>query len=144
MSRAGVLSTIDSLISGVSSPTFTAVYQGEPLQVPTTPIAAFWISSQSEDFQTLGDASTTLELMIQCYWRQQLSPNVRESIELEIYDAIVSIKTALSGDSNLSGNCTDSRPGTATVGIQVVGGTPFRTLSIPFFVDVYGEETITP
>tara|TARA_Y100001963_G_scaffold8019_1_gene10429 strand:+ start:524 stop:958 length:435 start_codon:yes stop_codon:yes gene_type:complete len=144
MSRAGVLSTIDSLISGVSSPTFTAVYQGEPLQVPTTPIAAFWISSQSEDFQTLGDASTTLELMIQCYWRQQLSPNVRESIELEIYDAIVSIKTALRGDSNLSGNCTDSRPGTATVGIQVVGGTPFRTLSIPFFVDVYGEETITP
>ena len=82
--------------------------------------------------------------MIQCYWRQQLSPNVRESIELEIYDAIVSIKTALRGDSNLSGNCTDSRPGTATVGIQVVGGTPFRTLSIPFFVDVYGEETITP
>ena len=144
MSRSGVLSTIDSLISGVSSPTFTAVYQGEPLQVPTTPIAAFWISSQSEDFQTLGDASTTLELMIQCYWRQQLSPNVRESIELEIYDAIVSIKTALRGDSNLSGNCTDSRPGTATVGIQVVGGTPFRTLSIPFFVDVYGEETITP
>ena len=144
MSRAGVLSTIDSLISGVSSPTFTAVYQGEPLQVPTTPIAAFWISSQSEDFQTLGDASTTLELMIQCYWRQQLSPNVRESIELEIYDAIVSIKTALRGDSNLSGNCTDSRPGTATVGIQVVGRTPFRTLSIPFFVDVYGEETITP
>ena len=144
MSRAGVLSTIDSLISGVSSPTFTAVYQGEPLQVPTTPIAAFWISSQSEDFKTLGDASTTLELMIQCYWRQQLSPNVRESIELEIYDAIVSIKTALRGDSNLSGNCTDSRPGTATVGIQVVGGTPFRTLSIPFFVDVYGEETITP
>ena len=137
MSRAGVLSTIDSLISGVSSPTFTAVYQGEPLQVPTTPIAAFWISSQSEDFQTLGDASTTLELMIQCYWRQQLSPNVRESIELEIYDAIVSIKTALRGDSNLSGNCTDSRPGTATVGIQVVGGTPFRTLSIPFFFDVY-------
>ena len=144
MSRAGVLSTIDSLISGVSSPTFTAVYQGEPLQVPTTPIAAFWISSQSEDFQTLGDASTTLELMIQCYWRQQLSPNVRESIELEIYDAIVSIKTALRGDSNLSGNCTDSRPGTATVGIQVVGGTPFRTLSIPFVVDVDGEETITP
>ena len=144
MSRAGVLSTIDSLISGVSSPTFTAVYQGEPLQVPTTPIEAFWISSQSEDFQTLGDASTTLELMIQCYWRQQLSPNVRESIELEIYDAIVSIKTALRGDSNLSGNCTDSRPGKATVGIQVVGGTPFRTLSIPFFVDVYGEETITP
>ena len=144
MSSAGVLSTIDSLIAVVSSPTFTAVYQGEPLQVPTTPIAAFWISSQSEDFQTLGDASTTLELMIQCYWRQQLSPNVRESIELEIYDAIVSIKTALRGDSNLSGNCTDSRPGTATVGIQVVGGTPFRTLSIPFFVDVYGEETITP
>ena len=144
MSRAGVLSTIDSLISGVSAPTFTAVYQGAPVQVPTTPIAAFWISSQSEDFQTLGDASTTLELMIQCYWRQQLSPNVRESIELEIYDAIVSIKTALRGDSNLSGNCTDSRPGTATVGIQVVGGTPFRTLSIPFFVDVYGEETITP
>jgi hypothetical protein len=144
MTRAGVLSTVDSLISGVTSPTFTAVYQGEPLQVPTTPIAAFWVTAQTEDFQTLGDASTTLELTIRAYWRQQLSPNVRESIELEIYDAIVGIKTALRGDSNLSGNCTDSRPGTASVGIEVVGGSPFRSLTIPFFVDVYGEELITP
>ena len=144
MSRAGVLNTVDSLLSGVSSPSFVAVYQGEPLSIPTTPIAAFWVTSQTEDFQTLTDASTTLELTIQCYWRQQLSPTLRESIELEIYDAIVCIKTALRGDSELSGNCQNSTPGDASVSIEVIGGTPFRVLTIPYFVDVYAEEPIAP
>jgi hypothetical protein len=144
MTRAGVLDTVDSLLSGITSPTLAAVYQGEPLSIPTTPVAAFWITSQAEDFTTLADASTTLELTIQTYFRQQLSPTVRESIELEIYDAIVSIKTALRGDTLLSGNAQNSTPGTASVAIEVIGGTPFRVLTIPLFVDIYGEETITP
>jgi len=144
MTRAGVLNTVDSLLSGITSPTLAAVYQGEPLSIPTTPVAAFWITSQAEDFTTLADASTTLELTIQTYFRQQLSPSVRESIELEIYDAIVSIKTALRGDTLLSGNAQNSTPGTASVAIEVIGGTPFRVLTIPLFVDVYGEELITP
>ena len=95
-------------------------------------------------FETFGDASTTAVFTISCYWRQQLSPDVRESIEDEIWDAAVNIKTALRGDSNLSSNCTDSRPGNAVIDIEVMGGQPFRTLTIPFEVEIYGEETITP
>jgi len=144
MTRAGVLSTIDSLISGVSSPTFTAVYQGEPLSIPTTPVAAFWLEAHDELFTTLGDSSTTAMFTIQCYWRMQTSPDVRETIEAEVWDAIVNIKTALRGDSNLSGNCTDSSPLDAEVSYEEIGGNVYRIATIPFEVEIYGEMSITP
>ena len=144
MSRSGVLSTIDTLIDGVTSPNFTMVYRGEPLSIPTTPMAAFWIESHNELFTTLGDVSTTTEFTIQCYWRMVDSPDVRETIEAEVWDAIVNIKTALRGDSNLSGNCTDSRPMDAEVSYEEVGGNVYRIVTIPFEVDIYSEEVITP
>ena len=144
MSINGALDTIDTLISGVSNPSFTYVLRGEPLTIPTTPIAAFWLTSHRELFTTFGDASTACTLTIRCYWRQQLSPDVREDIEKEIWNAAVSIKTALRGDSQLSGNCTDSMPLDSTITIDVLNGQPFRTLTIPFEVEIYGEEPITP
>ena len=144
MSRSGVISTIDSLLSGVSSPTFAAVYQGEPLSIPTTPIAAFWIEAHDELFTTLGDSSTTALFTIQCYWRMQTTPDVRETIEAEVWDAIVNIKIALRGDSNLSGNCTDSSPGNTEVSYEEIGGNVYRIATIPFEVEIYGEAVITP
>ena len=144
MSRSGAITTIDSLLSGVTSPTFTAVYQGQPLSIPTTPIAAFWLNTHEEDFTTLTDSSTIATFLITCYWRMQPSPDVRETIEGEVWDAIVNIKSALRGDSALSGNCTDSRPGTATVGFEDFGAAIFRTVTIPFEVDIYGEVQIVP
>ena len=144
MSRAGVLNTIDSLLSSVSNPTFTAVLRGEPLLVPSTPIVSFWLAQNEEDFTTLGDASTTAEFTIRCYWRMPSAQDVRESLELEVWDAIASIKSALRGDSNLSGNCTDSRPGFASTGYLDLSGITFKIMSMPFFVDIYGSETITP
>ena len=144
MSRSGVLSTIDSLISGVTSPTFTAVYQGEPLSIPTTPVAAFWLEDHSELFTTLGDASTVATFTIRCYWRMVESPDVRETIEAEVWDAIVNIKTALRGDSNLSGNCTDSNPIDAEISYEEIGGIVYRLATIPLEVEIYGESVITP
>tara|TARA_R110000787_G_scaffold282862_1_gene395027 strand:+ start:1143 stop:1577 length:435 start_codon:yes stop_codon:yes gene_type:complete len=144
MTRSGVISTIDSLISGVASPTFTAVYQGEPLSIPTTPIAAFWLESHNELFTTFGDSSTTATFIIQCYWRMQSSPDVRETIEAEVWDAIVNIKSALRGDSNLSGNCTDSHPLDTEVSHEEIGGIIYRIVTIPFDVEIYGESVITP
>jgi hypothetical protein len=144
MTRAGVLNTIDSLLGSVSNPTFAAVLRGEPLMIPTTPIAAFWLTQHEEDFTTLGDASTTAEFTIQCYWRMTSAQDVRESLELEIWDAISGVKSALRGDAALSGNCTDSRPGFATTGYIDLSGVTFKVASIPFFVEIYGSETITP
>jgi len=144
MTRAGVLSTIDSLLGSVSSPSFSAVLRGEPLLIPTTPIVAFWLTQHEEDFTTLGDASTTAEFTIRCYWRMPTAQDVRESLELEVWDAIAGIKSALRGDAALSGNCTDSRPGFATTGYIDLSGITFKVASIPLFIDIYGSETITP
>jgi len=144
MTRAGVLNTIDTLLGSVSNPSFAAVLRGEPLMIPTTPIAAFWLTQHEEDFTTLGDASTTAEFTIQCYWRMTSAQDVRESLELEIWDAISGVKSALRGDAALSGNCTDSRPGFATTGYIDLSGVTFKVASIPFFVEIYGSETITP
>jgi hypothetical protein len=144
MTRAGVLNTIDTLLGSVSNPSFAAVLRGEPLMIPTTPIAAFWLTQHEEDFTTLGDASTTAEFTIQCYWRMTSAQDVRESLELEIWDAIAGVKSALRGDAALSGNCTDSRPGFATTGYIDLSGVTFKVASIPFFIEIYGSETITP
>jgi len=144
MTRAGVLNTIDTLLGSVSNPSFAAVLRGEPLMIPTTPIAAFWLTQHEEDFTTLGDASTTAEFTIQCYWRMTSAQDVRESLELEIWDAISGVKSALRGDAALSGNCTDSRPGFATTGYIDLSGVTFKVASIPFFIEIYGSETITP
>lgn len=144
MSRAGVITAIDTALSSVTNPTFTMVYIGEPLSVPTTPMAAFWLSQHREDFTTLGDSSTVAEFTIRCYWRVQSSPDVRETIEAEMWGAVVGIKTALRADSALGGNAADSGPGDATFGYIEIGGNVFRVVTIPFDVNIYAESTITP
>ena len=144
MTTSGVLSTIDGILSAVTSPTFTAVYQGEPLSIPTTPIAAFWLTGHREDFTTLSDASTVAEFMIRCYWRLQTSADVRETVEVEMWNAIIAVKAGLRGDSALSGNAADSRPGDAQTGYIELGGNVYRHASIPFTVNIYSEATITP
>ena len=144
MSRAGAIAAIETALGTVTTPTFVATYIGEPLSVPVTPMVAFWLTGQREDFTTLGDSSTIAEFTIRCYWRMQASPDMRESIEGEIWDAIVGIKTALRADSNLSDNATDSRPGDASAGYIEIGGLVFRQVSIPFEVNIYGESPIVP
>jgi hypothetical protein len=144
VSRAGVITAIESALGTVTNPAFTMTYIGEPLSVPTTPMAAFWLSQHREDFTTLGDSSTVAEFTIRAYWRMQASPNMRETIEAEMWDAVVGIKTALRADSALGGNATDSRPGDASFGYIEIGGAVFRIATIPFEVNIYGESPITP
>ena len=144
MTRAGAITAIKTALGTVTTPTFVTTYIGEPLSVPMTPMVAFWLTAHREDFTTLGDSSTIAEFTIRCYWRMQASPNIREDIDDEIWDAIVGIKTALRADSALNGNATDSRPGDAATGYIEIGGLVFRQVTIPFYVNIYGESTITP
>jgi hypothetical protein len=144
MSRAGVIAAIDTALSSVSSPTFSSVYVGEPLSIAGTPTAAFWLTSHNDLFDTLGDVSTTAVFTIRCYWRMQTSQDVRETIEDELWDAIVGIKTALRADSALGGNATDSRPGDATAGYIELSGLAFRQVTMSFEVDIYGDYAIAP
>jgi len=144
MTRAGAIDRIDALLSGVTDPTFTAVMRGEPLAVGGTPLCAFWLTTRSTTQLTLKDTSTLTTFLVRVYFKMQISADVRESIELDLWDASVNIDTALRSDANLAGHCSDSNVGTSTTGYTDIGGVAYRTLDIPFEVEILGDVTITP
>ena len=74
----------------------------------------------------------------------QDSPDVRESIEEEVWDAMVQIDTQLRSDADLGGNVTDSSVGSASVGYQPMSGAVFRTVSVTYEMELLGEVNITP
>jgi len=144
MSRSGALDRIDVLLSAITDPAFVAVYRGEPLAIAGTPVLAFWMSGRVNDFESLGDIGSRTTVMVRAYFRMQDAPNLRESIELAVWDAMVQIDTQLRSDADLDGNVTDSSLGPATVGYTNMGGAVFRTVSVPYEMEIYGEVTITP
>ena len=144
MSRSGAIDRIDALLATVSDPAFTAVYRGEPLAIAGTPLLAFWVTSRSLKAITLSNSGSTVSFTIRAYLRMQNSADVRETIELDLWDSMVNISSALMGDANLSGNVSDSRVGNATTGYINMGGVAYRTMTIPYEVDLLEEVTITP
>ena len=144
MSRSGALDRIDALLATVSDPAFTAVVRGEPLAIAGTPMLAFWLASREDLSMTFRDVTTTTTFNIRAYLRMQSSQDVRESIELDLWDAMVNIDTALRSDADLAGNVTDSNVGDASAGYSEIGEVVYRTVDIPFTVEIAGEVTITP
>ena len=144
MSRSGAIDRIDALLTTVSDPAFVSVMRGEPLGIAGTPALAFWITSRDVDFLTLTKATSSCNFLIRGYFRMQTSADVRESIELDVWDAMVNIDTALRSDANLSGNVTDSSIGTSTTGYTEISGVAYRTVDIPYSVMLANEVTITP
>ena len=144
MSRSAIMDRIDALLSGVSDPTFTEVMRGEPLSIAGTPCVAFWVTSRDVSFKTLTGVTSNCNFTIRAYFRMQSSKDIRESTELDIWDAIVSIDSALRADSDLSGNAIDTDIGTATTGYTEISGVAFRTVDVPYSVMLGNEVTITP
>ena len=144
MSRSGALDRIDVLLSTITDPAFVAVIRAEPLALSGTPVLAYWVQARTNGWQTLSDIGSTTTIMIRAYFRLQASADVRESIELELWDAMVEVDTKLRSDANLDGNCTDSTVGSATVSTLEVSGSLYRTATIPFAIQLFEEITITP
>jgi len=144
VSRSGALAQIDTLLSAISDPAFVAVYRGEPLAISGSPVLAFWLTGRREAFETLGDVGSVVTATIRAYFRMQDSADVRESIEEEVWDAMYQIDSQLRSDADLGGNVTDSSVGAATVGYQNMSGGVFRTVSIPYEMEIMGEVTIGP
>ena len=144
MSRSGALSQIDTLLSTISDPAFVAVYRGEPLAIAGSPVLAYWLTGRIAAFETLGDIGSRVWGMVRAYFRMQDSPDVRESSEEAVWDAMYQIDAKLRADANLGGNVTDSNVGPATIGYVNMGGGVFRTVSVPFEMELMGEVTITP
>lgn len=95
MSRSGAIDRIDALLATVSDPAFTAVVRGEPLAIAGSPLLAFWLTSRRETAETLSNVGSTTTFTIRAYFRMQSSQDVRESLELDIWDAIYNIGSAL-------------------------------------------------
>ena len=144
MSRSGALDRIDVLLSTITDPAFVAVIRAEPLALSGTPVLAYWVQARTNGWQTLTNIGSTTTIMIRAYFRLQASADVRESIELELWDSMVEVDTKLRSDANLDGNCTDSTVGSATVSTLEVSGSLYRTATIPFSIQIYEEVTITP
>ena len=144
MSRSGALSQIDTLLSTISDPAFVAVYRGEPLAIAGSPVLAYWLTGRIAAFETLGDIGSRVSVMVRAYFRMQDSPDVRESIEEAVWDAMYQIDAKLRSDANLGSNVTDSNVGPATIGYVNMGGGVFRTVSVPFEMGLMGEVTLTP
>jgi hypothetical protein len=132
------------LLSTITDPAFVAVIRAEPLALSGTPVLAYWVQARTNGWQTLSDIGSTTTIMVRAYFRLQASADVRESIELELWDSIVEVETKLRSDANLDGNCTDSTVGSATVATLDMGGALYRTATIPFDIQIYEEVTITP
>ena len=144
MSRSGALDRIDVLLSTITDPAFVAVIRAEPLALSGTPVLAYWVQARTNGWQTLSDIGSTTTIMVRAYFRLQVSVDVRESIELALWDSMVEVDTKLRSDANLDGNCTDSTVGSATVATMEIGGALYRTATIPFDIQLYEEVTITP
>ena len=144
MSRSGAIDRIDALLSTVTDPAFTAVHRGEPHSISSTPMLAFWVSSRSTTMMTLRDTTSETVFTIRACFRMQASQDVRESVELDLWDAMVNIEAALRGDANLAGHASDSDVGASATGYTEIGGVAYRPLDIPFTVEIMGDVTITP
>lgn len=144
MSRSGVLDTLAAHLEAITTPVFAVVLRAEPLAIPASPLAAFYYTGDDLLFETLSDASVRERFTIRCYWRVEAAQQVRESIELEVWNANRAIQAALRGDAQLGGNCTDLKIAEASAGYLAVGGPVYRTLEIPLSVHMYASETIAP
>jgi len=144
LSRSGAIDRIDALLATVSDPAFTAVLRGEPLSISGAPLIAFWLTDRITSSMTLTDTNTQTTFMIRAYFRMQVSADVRESLETDLWDAAVNIDTALRSDANLAGNVDDSAVGATVTGYTDIGGVAYRTLQMPFTVEIMGDVAITP
>ena len=138
------MAQIDTLLSTISSPAFVTVMRGEPLAISGTPLMAYWIEGRNSKAVTLTNAGSTTKFSIRAYFRVQTSPDVRETIEQQLWDTMYEIDKALMGDASLSDNVDDSRLGDASAGYITMSGNTFRTLTIPYEVDIMEDVTIAP
>ncbi len=144
MSRSGAIARIDTLLSTITNPAFVAVMRGEPLAIAGTPLLAFWVAGRTITDETLTSDGSITNFTIRAYFRLQSSADVRESVEEDVWDAMHNIHAVLGADTELNGNCTYSSVGAAQAGFSELGGTAFRTVSVPFDVEILDDVTVAP
>jgi hypothetical protein len=139
------MTRIETILKANSDPDFDLVLQHEPLSIPTGDrVACFFFTGESMKGMTLGNVMVTQDFTVRCYFRVQSSLQARNKSELELWNACRSVQTGLSADRQLNGNITDMILGDAGIGWIDVGGSTFRSLSIPLGLIELEAEAIAP
>jgi len=146
--RSAVVSRIDALLKTVTTPDFQAYYVGEPVQVPSKPVIAFWYAGDEPYTaapKTLGNVMVTERFRIQAYFPVIASPTIKKNVDLSLWDTVRNVKAALTGDSNLNALVTDLDMDDATTSyFQWNSGAVSRIVTFDLLVHDLEAETITP
>ena len=146
--RPAVVARIDALLKTVSSPNFQAYYVGEPVQIPTKAVIAFWyVGDEAYDVapKTLGNVMVTERFRIRAYFPVIASPTIKKNVDLAIWNTVRNVKAALVGDSNLNGLVTDLDIDDAAVDyFQWSSGAVNRIVTFDLLIHDLEAETITP
>jgi|DEB0MinimDraft_3_1074331.scaffolds.fasta_scaffold00544_7 hypothetical protein len=146
--RSAVIARIDALLKTVSTPSFQAFYVGEPVQVPSKPVIAFWYVGDEPyvaGAKTLGNVMITERIRIRAYFPVIASPTIKKNVDGEIWDTVRNVKAALRGDSNLNSLVTDLDLDDATVDyFQWNSGAVNRIVTFDLLIHDLEAETITP
>jgi hypothetical protein len=145
LSRSGAITQIKTIMDAVSSPTFQVVLIGEPLSLPSGDrVIASWFNGESAKTKTLGNVMVTQIWTVRAYFRVGTTMKMRESLELELWNAVRSIQTGFRADSQLGGNVTDLDITLANVGWVDIGGNTFRSISFDLQLIELEAESISP
>lgn len=144
MTRAGLIDTVVTILKAVQTPVLQGVYVGEPYEPPNDRVAALWYTGDSTWSMSLGDVGVREHFEIAVYWKPGASPQGRQNLELEMWDANRAIQAGLRAQSKLGGNCDDLEIAEAQVGWVDIGGTRLRIVRIPWSAMVFATEPIVP
>ena len=146
--RSAVVTRIDTLLKTVTTPDFQAYYVGEPVQIPTKAVIAFWYVGDEPYTaapKTLGNIMITERFRIRAYFPVIASPTIKKNVDLALWDTVRNVKAALVGDSNLNGLVTDLDMDDAVVDyFQWNSGAVNRIVTFDLLIHDLEAETITP
>lgn len=118
INRSAAITRIATILAAVTSPKFQAVIAGKPAQLPAGGAhVAFWYLGDGPYMggKTLGNVMVTEQFAIRAYFAFKDAPQLRETIEVLLWDAVRNIKAGLYGDADLNSLVTDLDVGDATV-----------------------------
>jgi hypothetical protein len=148
--HSAVIDRFEAILTANITPVFAAVFPGEPLGLPLGgPYAAFWylgrgIGTRSGEM-SMGNAMITESWSFACWWPREPERATLERWENDISDADQAIQTAIRGDSQLSGLCSDLWVDGSSVGYRSfpLGSQPkslYRALTFTVHIeDLEGE-----
>lgn len=150
LDHAAIIDRFEAILGGVTTPVFEAVIPGEPLGLPLGgPYAAFWYLGRGAGTRSgemsLSNVMVTEQWHVECWWLREPERATFERWENDISDADQAIQTAIRGDSQLSGECSDLWVSDSSVGYKSfpLGAQPnalYRSLNFTVHIeDLEGE-----